>query len=449
MTSDLARRDLLAASLASTGAALFGSAALLGCTGRAPASGSPGAPPAGASAPPDAPAAPAQGAASRFTSLAGFCEGVTPPDDRERAARRERGRALARDAGFSALILEAGTSLFYFTGLRWRPSERPLLYVLPVRGEPVWIGPAFEEGTLRQSGAIRDTELRAWQEHEDPYAVVVQALADRGLRTGRVAVDPELRWFVAQGLRQAGAGLELDSGAAIIDGCRMIKSAAELACLRRANEATKAALSAVGPHVQAGVRQSDVAALVREAQIAAGLGGIWALVLFGPDAAYPHGTESDRALVEGDLILVDTGGTLHGYCSDITRTWAFGTPDDEQRRAWDIVSEAQRTAMTQIRPGVRCSDVDATARAVVAAAGHGEGYQRFTHRLGHGIGLNGHEHPYLVRGNELALAPGMTMSNEPGLYVPGRLGVRIEDIVAVTADGVEVFGPPAASIDAP
>lgn len=229
----------------------------------------------------------------------------------------------------------------------------------------------------------------------------------------------------------------------------MIKSAAELACLRRANQATKAALAAVAAHVRAGMRQSDVAALVREAQGAAGLGSIWALVLFGPDAAYPHGTESDRVLVEGDLILVDTGGALHGYCSDITRTWAFGAPDDQQRRIWDIVSEAQRAAMARIRPGVRCSEVAAAARAVVAAAGHGDGYQRFTHRLGHGIGLNVHEHPYLVRGNDLVLAPGMTMSNEPGLYLPGRLGVRIEDIVAVTEDGAEVFGPMAASIDAP
>jgi Xaa-Pro dipeptidase len=438
----LARRDLLAASLATT------SAALLGCAGRASSGGGAGASPTAASAPPPA-APPAQDAATRFAALAGFCEGVATPDEREHARRCERGRALMHDAGFSALILEAGTSLYYFTGLRWRPSERPLLCVLPVRGEPVWIGPAFEEGTLRQSEAMRDADLRVWQEHEDPYAVAVQALADRGLRTGRVAVDPELRWFVAQGLRQAGPGLELGSGAAIIDGCRMIKSAAELACLRRANEATKAALAAVASHVQAGMRQSDVAALVREAQTAAGLGGIWSLVLFGPDAAYPHGTESDRALAEGDLILVDTGGTLHGYCSDITRTWAFGAPDDEQRRAWDIVSEAQRAAMSRIRPGVRCSEVDATARAVVAAAGHGDGYQGFTHRLGHGIGLNGHEHPYLVRGNELALAPGMTMSNEPGLYLPGRLGVRIEDIVAVTEDGVEVFGPPAASIHGP
>lgn len=297
------------------------------------------------------------------------------------------------------------------------------------------------------AGAVRDAELRVWQEHEDPYAVAAQALADRGVRTGRVAVDPELRWFVAQGLRRA--GLDLDSGAGVVDRSRMHKSPAELACLRRANEATKAALSAVAPHVQPGMRQSDVAALVREAQTAAGLGSIWALVLFGPDAAYPHGTESDRALAEGDLILVDTGGALHGYCSDITRTWAFGTPDDEQRRAWDIVSEAQRAAMARIRPGVRCSEVDATARAVVAAAGFGDGYERFTHRLGHGIGLNGHEHPYLVRGNELALAPGMTMSNEPGLYLPGRFGVRIEDIVAVTPDGAEVFGPMSESIAAP
>lgn len=451
---DLARRDLLTASLATTGAALLGCAGSTHSDARAPHAATTGDTPAeearATAARADANASPAAtSAAARFAALKGFCDGVPPPDERERDNRRERGRAMLRDAGMAALILEAGTSLFYFTGMRWWPSERPLLYVLPARGEPVWIGPAFEEGTLRQSEAVRDADLRVWQEHENPYAVAMQALADRGVRTGRVAVDPDMRWFVVDGLRQARPGLALGSGAGVINGCRMIKSATELACLRRANEATKAALKAVAPQVQAGMRQSDVTALVRESQEAAGLTGIWSIVLFGPDAAYPHGTRSDRALAEGDLILVDTGGTLHGYCSDITRTWAFGAPGDEQRRAWQLVADAQQAAMARIRPGVRCSEVDAAARAVVAAAGHGGDYQSFTHRLGHGIGLNGHEHPYLVRGNDLILAPGMTMSNEPGLYLPGRLGVRIEDIVAVTDDGVEVFGPRAESIEAP
>lgn len=452
---DLARRKLLTASLATTGAALLGCASNPRSDARPPHAApaeraSPETQGASSATTTGANPSPAgAGAGARFSALAGFCDGVTPADERERSARRERGRAMMREAGISALILEAGTSLFYFTGMRWWPSERPLLYVLPVRGEPLWIGPAFEEGTLRQSEAVRDAELRVWQEHENPYTAAVQALADRGVRTGRVAVDPEMRWFVVDGLRQARPKLEIGSGAGVINGCRMIKSAAELACLRRANEATKAALKAVAAEVQAGMRQSDVAALVRQSQEAAGLTGIWSIVLFGQDAAYPHGTRSDRALAEGDLILVDTGGTLHGYCSDITRTWAFGAPSDEQRRAWQIVADAQQAAMARIRPGVRCSEVDATARAVVAAAGHGNDYQSFTHRLGHGIGLNGHEHPYLVRGNELVLAPGMTMSNEPGLYLPGRLGVRIEDIVAVTDDGVEVFGPRAESIEAP
>lgn len=455
MTSVLARRDLLTASLATTGAALLGCAGSTRSDARAPHAAparSTAAAETGdaARATTGADASPAVASAgARFAALTGFCDGLTPPDERERGSRRERGRALLRDAGMTALILEAGTSLFYFTGMRWWPSERPLLYVLPARGEPVWIGPAFEEGTLRQSEAVRDADLRVWHEHESPYAVATQALVDRGVRAGRVAVDPDMRWFVVDGLRQARPGLELGSGAGVINGCRMIKSATELACLRRANEATKAALRAVAPQVRAGMRQSDVAALVRESQEAAGLTGIWSIVLFGPDAAYPHGTRSDRALAEGDLILVDTGGTLHGYCSDITRTWAFGGPGDEQRRAWQLVADAQQAAMARIRPGVRCSEVDAAARAVVAAAGHGDAYQSFTHRLGHGIGLNGHEHPYLVRGNDLVLAPGMTMSNEPGLYLPGRLGVRIEDIVAVTSDGVEVFGPGVESIEAP
>lgn len=441
------RRRFLGGTLAAAGSAALAGAALAGC---AATSARPRTQRDGASAAPEPAAAEGEAAASaagaeRFAALAGFCEGVDAPPAAEYAQRQERARALLSDAGYDALILEAGSNMRYFTGTRWWQSERPLLFLLPLRGAPVWIAPAFEAGSLRQLGVEGD--LRLWHEHQSPYALAAQALAERGV--GRAALGPELRNFVASGLRAASAALALGDGAAIASGCRMIKSTAELACLRRAGEATKAALSALAPALQPGMGQAEIQALTRAAQQAAGLTDVWVLALYGPEAAYPHGTRSERRLAEGDLVLIDTGGSLHGYRSDVTRTWALGQPSDEQRAVWQCVAEAQQAAMELIRPGVRCGAVDAAARARVAAAGYGGDYQSFTHRLGHGIGLDVHEEPYLVRDSERVLAPGMTMSNEPGIYLPGRFGVRIEDIVAVTETGVEVFGPRATSIAAP
>jgi Xaa-Pro dipeptidase len=395
------------------------------------------------------PAPTGSGAARRFPELAGFCDGVAPIGADECAARQERARKLLRVAGFAALVVEAGPTMRYFAGDPWRRSERPLLLVLPVSGQPVFVGPAFEEGTLRESVVGGGAELRVWQEHEDPYALAVAALRDRGARRGRVALEPTTRLFISTGLARAGSGIAFDAGAAVVDACRMVKSAAELALLRRANQATKAALRAASARAAAGMTEDELAGLVREAQEAAGLDSVWTLALFGPDAAFPHGTRNRRRLADGDLILVDTGGDLHGYQSDITRTWAFGAVAPESRRAFDAVLAAQEAAMARIRPGARCGDVDAAARRVVAERGFGGDYQRFTHRLGHGIGLEGHEAPYLVRGSETRLVPGMTMSNEPGIYLAGRFGVRIEDIAAVTEEGVEVFGPRVRSLEAP
>ncbi len=394
-------------------------------------------------------AAPASTSAPhRFAALEGFCAGAVPIAADEREARRERARKLLRDGGFDALVAEAGPALDYFAGDSWSRSERPLLFVLPVRGQPVFIGPAFEEGTLRERMVGR-ADLRVWQEHEDPYGLAVAALRERVGARGRIALEPSVRFFISAGLVRAGRGLAFDDGAPVMNACRMVKSAAELDLLRRANQATKAALRAAAAHTVAGMSEDDLRELVQGAQEAAGLRSIWALVLFGPNAAFPHGNDARRRLASGDLILVDTGGELHGYQSDITRTWAFGAVSAEERRAFAAVLRAQEVAMAAIVPGARCSDVDAAARRVITEAGFGDDYQRFTHRLGHGIGLEGHEHPYLVRGNQIRLEPGMTMSNEPGIYIPGRFGIRIEDIVAVTATGAEVFGPRVRSLDAP
>lgn len=442
----LTRREMLGV----VGGAVTG---LAGCGGHgAPGHGSvapdataPGGPsPASTATAPQAPPAPAS---ARFAALTGFCDGIQPIGAIEREKRQEKARDLLRGAGFTALVLEAGPTMHYFAGGAWRRSERPLLMVLPVRGEPFFVGPAFEEGTLRES-VVGARELRLWHEHEDPYALAIAGLRERGGR-GRVAVEQSVRLFVSTGLARAGKGFTFENGAAIVDACRMVKSPAELAILRRANEATKAAIRAAASHVAPGMGEDDLGDLLRQAQETAGLTSIWALVAFGPNAAYPHGTRNRRPLAEGDLILVDTGGDLAGYQSDISRTWPFGTPGAEERRAFDTVLEAQRAAMELIRPGARCTDVDAAARKVVASRGFGDAYQRFTHRLGHGIGLEGHEPPYLVRANDTRLRPGMTMSNEPGIYLVGRYGIRIEDIVAVTDGPADVFGPRVGGLESP
>ncbi len=392
------------------------------------------------------PAPAASERSSRFSHLRGFCDGISAPDAAEYAERQERCREALRAAGVDAVAVEAGVSLDYLTGVRWRQSERPLLYVLPVKGSPFWVGPHFEEGTLRESGVEND-ELRLWHEHESPYARTRQGLADAGLSAGRLALEPSMRSFVAAGLRSSGIEVVVEHD--VVSECRMRKSASELARLRRANEATKAALAAAAKHVQEGMSEADLGSLIREAQTEAGLESIWTLVAFGDAAAYPHGTREKHPLRKGELILVDTGGKLHGYSSDITRTWPFGPVSAEQRKAWETVLAAQTRALDGYRAGLAPEKADALARGVVDGAGYGDAYQAFSHRLGHGIGMEVHEHPYVVRGNARAFKPGNTMSNEPGIYLRGKLGVRIEDIVAIRDDGPEVFGPRAVSLEDP
>jgi Xaa-Pro dipeptidase len=350
-------------------------------------------------------------------------------------------KAAIQKAGLKAVVVEPGPNMTYLAGVRWGRSERPFVAVVrPGRGI-AWVCPAFEERTaLEQLGP--DANVHTWREHEDPFAVVAKIV---GPGRAPVGIDPDARGFIFNGTRKH---VRAEIGAAPLTGARLRKTPSELDRIRRANEATKAALSLVVARAVPPIKQSELAAEVRRAQEAAGLVDVWALVLFGPAAAFPHGTQEDRTLADGELVLVDTGGALHGYRSDISRTWAVGKVGDDARAAWETVAEAQEAALALIRPGKRCGEPDAAARAVIAGAGFGEGYAAFTHRLGHGIGLQVHEEPYLRMDNPLLLEPGMTMSNEPGIYLPGNLGVRLEDIVAVTDDAPEVFGPRASRMDA-
>lgn len=387
---------------------------------------------------------------ANFAGLAGFCDGVPAIADAERGQRRARAQDALRAAGQHALVAEAGATLEYFTGVPWHRSERPLLLVLPAAGPPALVGPSFEAHTLRErSGELR---LVLWSEHASPYARVAELLAETGAPAPSLALEPTTRMFVLEGLRRDVPAATLVDGGPIVRACRSVKSPAELALLRRANEATKAALRQVASRVRADMLEAELTELVLAAQLAAGLEQPWALVLFGSNAALPHGTRGARRLSRGELVLVDCGAALHGYHSDVTRTWPFGQVSPEARHAWQAVLRAQTAGIAELRPGQPCGVADAAARAVITAAGFGPDDRFFTHRLGHGIGLETHEDPYLVRDSQVLLAPGMTMSSEPGIYVPGKFGVRIEDIVAVTptgATGAEVFGPRSVSLDDP
>jgi len=393
----------------------------------------------------------AEAEAEPYAALVGACEGVPAIAVSEYEARIEAVRGRLHELELGGVIVEAGTDMLWLGGPRWGRSERALLLVIPVEGEPRLVGPAFEAGSLKARAGGLSFPLDTWDEHEDPHALALAALAGVG-RNLPVVVGSDTRGFVIEGLRGVAPKRGWSSAIAVIEPLRRRKSPAELAILRRANEVTKQAIAAAAERLREGMHEREFGAEVAAALTAAGLVDAWVLPLFGPNAAFPHGTPEGRSLVANDLVLVDTGGFLHGYASDITRTWAFGDPaaiDPRRRAAWETVRAAQAAALATIRPGVRCAEVDAAARAVVEAAGFDSDYGHFTHRLGHGIGMQVHEPPYLVRDAEHRLEPGNTMSDEPGLYLPGEFGIRLEDIVAVTETGAEVFGPLAESLERP
>lgn len=358
-------------------------------------------------------------------------EPISLDERRERLARAQR---LMGEHDLDAVVISGGTSLRYFTGARWGTSERFFGTVLTKDGEPAWVTPAFEEARAREQIQIGD-DVRAWQEHESPYELVAGILADRGVRSGRIGLEETMPFVFANGIAATSLSASVVSGTAVTAGCRMIKDAHELELMRHANENTVAAHRAVFQSLEEGMTQSEVAALSSAAHRQLGMRG-GSLVLFGKDAAFPHGTSDPQPLRAGEFVLIDGGGSYMDYASDITRTGIFGgAPTDRQRRVWDVVRDAQRAAFETARPGVECQALDAAARKVIEDAGFGSDYTALTHRVGHGIGMNGHEWTYLVRGNTTPLQPGMCFSDEPGIYLYGEMGVRHEDIITITEDG--------------
>jgi len=334
---------------------------------------------------------------------------------------------------FDALFFAPGTSLYYFTGVRWGVSERLLGLIVPRTGAPVLVVPAFEEGRLREKLRF-PIEVRVWQEDESPTKIAVGALAERGVRTGRLGVEESAAFTFFDHLRAAAPGFECVSADPLTIACRGRKSEHELELMRLACEATCDVFRAVFASLKEGMSQDDIGGLVEAGFSKMGLHG-GALVLLGASAALPHGTLQPQKLKLGDVVLIDGGCAVDGYQSDVTRTGVFGKPSEKVARVYEIVRKAQDAALDAARKGRLSSTVDDAARKVVTDAGYGPGYKFFAHRLGHGIGLDGHEHPYLVRGSKTVLELGMTFSNEPGIYIPGEFGLRCEDDMVIAADG--------------
>jgi Xaa-Pro dipeptidase len=367
----------------------------------------------------------------------------------EYEARLEKARGLMAGLGADAVLIGAGASLRYFTGVGWGATERLVAMVLPRRGRPVMVCPAFELGSLEASLAI-EADIRLWEEDESPYALAAAAALEAG---AVLALDPAATFLTYNGLRDIDTNLRIVDAAPIVNGCRQVKSAAELALMTEAKQMTLAAHRAAARMLAPGVKASEVKRFLDTAHrtLGADNGNSFCAVQFARATAYPHGLPGDQTLEAGDLVLIDTGCLVQGYNADITRTYVFGDPTGEQRRIWDIEHQAQAAAFAAVRPGVPCEDIDATARKVLEQHGLGPDYRLpgLPHRTGHGIGLSIHEPPYLVRGDKTPLAPGMCFSNEPMIVLPDRFGIRLEDHFYVTETGAAWFTEPSPSIDAP
>ena len=370
-----------------------------------------------------------------FSNLKPLGDRIRPltPDDFHDRLLHAQNRISEVTPAFDGLVVGPGSSLYYFTGIRWGLSERLLALVLPRSGQPILICPAFEESRMRESLRF-PLDIHLWQEDESPAQLIISTLAARKIRSGRIGIEETLPFTFYDHLRASAPAFGFFSADPVIVSCRARKSPQELQFMGLACEATCMVYREVFAALKEGMTQEEIAALVSAGFAKMNLRG-GALVLLGASAALPHGTHQPQKLKEGDVVLIDGGCTVEGYESDVTRTGVIGKPSEKIQRAFEIVRKAQDAALDTARAGQLSGSVDDAARAVITTAGYGPGYKFFTHRLGHGIGLDGHEHPYLVRGSTTVLEPGMTFSNEPGIYVPGEFGLRCEDDMVITPDG--------------
>jgi len=370
----------------------------------------------------------------------------------ERRGRIEKARRLMAEEKIDALMLCSGQSLIYFTNINWSGGERLFTCVIPAKGDPFFVCPAFEEDRAREQIALGPfagtADVRTWHEHESPYQRVAQGLQDRGIRTGRLGIEETVKFVFSDGVGKAANGITLRSGTPVTGGCRMIKDAHELELMQLASNVTLKAYEAAYKSLKEGMTQNDFAGLVSSAHSRLGFEG-GAGVQVGEFSALPHGSITPQVVKEGTILLIDGGCNIEGYQSDLSRTFVLGKATDKMKQVFDIERKAQDAALAAARPGVPCEAVDAAARKVVVDAGYGPDYKYFTHRVGHGIGMDWHEWPYLVRGNTTPLRPGMTFSDEPGIYLRGEFGVRLEDDMVITEDGARLFTPQSNSLEAP
>jgi Xaa-Pro dipeptidase len=385
-----------------------------------------------------------------LSALQDMTRNAVPIGPEERAARIARAQKLMKAQGIGAILIEGGSSLLYFTGVRWGRSERPTCVVIPVEGQPCMVTPFFEEPRVREGLGI-PAEVRVWQEDQDPLAIVAGFLKDRGVARSPVGIEETVRFFISDGLKRNLPDTSLVSANPIVRGCRGIKTAPEIALMQLASDITVAAYRWTYDHIEAGMTPRDISALMAAATRKLGGASEGGLVLIGEAAAYPHGTGKPQKVAPGEVVLMDCGCNVLGYQSDISRSFVFGQASAEQRNVWDQVARGQQIAFAAAKLGAPAGSVDDAVRAYYASQGYGPDYKLpgLSHRTGHGIGMDGHEPINLVRGEKTPLAPGMCFSNEPGIYIPGGFGIRLEDCFYMTESGPKWFSVPPKSIDDP
>ena len=422
------RREFLGA------AAIGAGAAAAGCAGGAPATG-------GSTASSDLPEA--------IRALKPMTDGVVPIADDERRARIAKAQKLMAEQQIDAIFMEGTASCFYFANMRWGQSERTFGVVIPAKGDLAYVCPAFEEDRARELIKFGN-EVRTWEEHESPYALIAGIVRDRGVQHHRIGMEERVRFFIADGVRKAAPGFEIVDTTPVTAGCRIYKSKAEIALMQRAMDATIVAYRAAFTTMKEGMTQGELSANISAAFRALGFDG-GASVQVGQWSALPHGSITPQKITEGGIVMVDGGTGCEGYRSDITRTTVFGKPTARQIEVWNKEKEAQTAAFEAMTLGAPCESVDAAARAVIVAAGFGPDYKLpgLPHRTGHGIGLEGHEWTNFTKGNMTPLAPGMCFSDEPMIAIPGEFGIRLEDCVYFDEDGAHFFTKQSVAIDQP
>lgn len=397
----------------------------------------------------DSPSASESAKKTPFDDLKSMTDDVKPITVEERKKRIERAQLLMTDSQIGAIYLDGGTSMEYFTGIRWGTSERMMAAIIPASGEIKYVSPHFEEARVRELMTIGD-DVRVWEEHESPYKVVASIFSDLGIRTGKIGMEERVRFFLFDGIRKEATNLEFVSADPVTINCRMFKSPTELALMQKANDITIEAYRACIPLLKEGMSPGEFSGLLADAHRKLGARG-GAFASFGAASAFPHGSSTPQKLNVGDVVLMDGGCSVAGYASDITRTVVFGEPTKRQREIWDLEKQSQAAGFAAAKLGDPCENVDIASRKVIVDAGFGPDYSvpGLPHRTGHGIGMDGHEWGNMVLGNKTLFQPGMCFSIEPTISIYGEFGIRLEDCAYMTEEGVKWFSQPSQAIDKP